>query len=113
MNHRGSNLADGKVTIDEGTDWSGTRCQLHFEGDQLVVQHTYDADPIIDYVRARREGLDQSGWKRDINFVGTIPMLDYMRLIAPIKGRKKRDAAMLAYFKERTKFVAFDRYLKG
>ena len=35
------------VTVDEGIDpHTGIRTQLHFEGDSLITQKTFDAEPL-------------------------------------------------------------------
>jgi hypothetical protein len=110
---RGSNLADGKVVIDEGWNAAGIHTALIFEGDQMVVKRSYDADPILEDARIKREANEGKGWKKDgFTHVGVIPLLDYYKLIHPIRDRAKRQAALRDYFRANTKLATFDKYTK-
>lgn len=108
---RGTELTDGKVTFDEGYDQTGIRTQVHMEGDSVIVQRTYDAEPILDHVQMHRENNDaRGGYVKDgFTHVGTIPLDVLVRKIWPIKDRAKQAEAIKQYFRENSKFSSFDR----
>lgn len=108
---RGTELTDGKVTFDEGTDWTGIRTQVHMEGDSVIVQRTWDADPILEHVQQHREANEaRGGYAKDgFTHVGTIPLDVLVREIMPIKDRAKQSEAIKDYFRRNGKFSSFDR----
>lgn len=107
-------MADGfteSVTIDEGVNSQGVRTQFHFESDGgLVLQKTYDAEPILREAEIARQATAGQRWGNG-RVVGTIDPIAYSR-ISQIKDRAERDKAILAYFRERPQFVKFDGYYK-
>lgn len=98
------------VTVDEGVDELGIRKQMHFEGDSLIVQKTYDAQPLLDYAEQARQATAGQNWGKG-KLVGTIPMVEYAKFLA-IKDNAERAKAIKAYLRENSRFVMFDRYLK-
>jgi hypothetical protein len=105
-------MADGyseNVTVDEGVV-DGIRTQLHFEGQDLIVQKTYDAEPHLRYAEEARIRTAGMGWGEG-RVVGHIPPLEYAR-ISQIKDRNDREKAVRLFLQENNKFVMFDRYLK-
>jgi len=107
-------MAEGfqeSVTIDEGVNEQGVRTRFHFESDGgLVLQKTFDAEPILREAEHARQSTAGMGWGEG-RIVGTIDPVSYGR-ISLIKDRAERDKAILEYFRERPKFVKFDRYYK-
>jgi len=95
------------VTIDEGVNANGIRTQLHFEGDDIIVQKTKDYEPLLKYAKAAREATAGMNWG-DGRLLGTIELDDYYTLIAPIKDKKERDKAVLRYFKDKRDLLMFD-----
>ena len=107
-------MADGfieSVTVDEGVNEQGVRTQFHFESDGgLVLQKTFDAEPILKEAEAARQATQGMGWGEG-RIVGTIDPVSYGR-ISQIKDRAERDKAILQYFRDRPQFVKFDGYYK-
>jgi len=98
------------VTLDEGTDVQGVSTKLHFEGDQLIVQKSYDYAPIIEQCAAERNATAGERWG-EMRKVGTIGPLEYAKLLS-IKDPAERRKWIRNFFAQNTAFVSFDRYLK-
>lgn len=99
------------VSVPEGVNWQGVATTLHFEGDTLTVQKTYDAEPHLEHVRQMREAQEgQNRWGEG-RWVGHIPPIEAMRLMA-IPGQQERRAAIKAWFRDHGQYVAYDKYLK-
>ena len=98
------------VTIDEGVV-NGIRTQMHFENSgDIVVQKTFDAEPILEYTAQARRDTAGMNWGEG-RLVGHIPALDLPPILA-IRDKKEREKAILLYFQERRSLVMFDRFLK-
>ena len=99
------------VTVDEGVDpHTGIRTQLHFEGDSLITQKTFDAEPHLERARQMREAQEGQRWGEG-KFVGHIPAAFYAK-ICVIKNTDERRAAIRAFFAENPQFVGYTPYLK-
>lgn len=104
-------MSFGHFRIDEGTNpHTGIRTQIHFEGDQVVVQKTYDAEPYLQRVaemRARNEGKRWGEGKE----VGVLPPW-VLQKIAPISDDAERERATRLFFRENPAFLAYDAFIK-
>lgn len=99
------------VTIDEGVNEYGVRTQFHFESDGgLVLQKTYDAEPLLKEAEIARQSTDGMRWGEG-RIVGRIDAVSYAR-ISQIKDRAERDKAILDYFREHPRYVMFNPYYK-
>lgn len=98
------------VTIDEGVNADGVNTKLHFEGDFLTVQKTYDATPHLEYAASAREQTSGMNWGQG-RLVGHIPPLEYAKF-SMIKDAGERQKAIHLWLKENSAFVMFDRFLK-
>lgn len=98
------------VTIDEGYNCAGIRKQVHLEGDSVIVQHTYDAAPHLEYARRAREATAGNGWGEG-RYIGHIPPLEYSK-ICEIKDPKERTKAIRTFLQANQGFVMFDKALK-
>ncbi len=98
------------VTVDEGVNEHGVRTQFHFEGDFLITQRTYDAEPHLRYAKEAREATEGKRWGEG-RLVGHIPPAEYARFLT-IKDNAQRTEAIKAWLRENSAFVMFDRYLK-
>lgn len=106
-------MADGfteNVSIDEGVGPTGIRTQIHLEGDEIILQKTFDAEPILKEAELARQQTAGQRWGEG-RIVGTIDPVSYGRIIQ-IKDRAERDKAILDYFRERPQFIKFDGYYK-
>ncbi|OUM01752.1 hypothetical protein [Variovorax sp. JS1663] len=101
---------EGNVTVDEGVSTQGVRTQLHFEGDSLIVQRSYDAEPHLEYARQAREATEGKRWGEG-RLVGHIPPAEYARFLL-IRDNGARQAAIKAWLRENSQFVMFEKYLK-
>ena len=101
----------GNFSVDEGVNpHTGIRTQIHFEGDQVVVQKTYDAGPYLQRVaemRARNEGKRWGEGKE----VGVLPPWVHHQ-INQIEDDTARERAVKAFFRENPAFLAYDAFLK-
>ncbi len=97
------------VTVDEGTE-QGVRTQLHFEGDELIVQKSFDAAPHLEYAKNARIQTAGMNWGEG-RMVGHIPPA-FLGPIMAIKDRKEREKAVRIFLQSNQDFVMFDRYLK-
>lgn len=98
------------VTIDEGYNRAGIRKQVHLEGDSVIVQHTYDAAPHLEYARRAREATEGKSWGEG-RYIGHIPPLEYAK-ICEIKDPKERTKAIRTFLQANQGFVMFDKALK-
>lgn len=105
-------MAEGfceNVSIDEGVT-NGIRTQLHFEGEELIVQKTFDAAPHLQYAKDARDATQGQRWGEG-RLVGHIPDIFYAP-IAALKDRKEREKAVRLFLQQNPAFVMFDRALK-
>ncbi len=102
---------DGSFTIDDGWHPYGVHKQVTFEGDQAITKLTYDAQPYIEDAQARRIASSGDRWG-DGHHVGTIPMVEYNKIIQDHKTVEERKAAILQWLKARPALVSFDKFLK-
>lgn len=103
-------MADGfseNVTIDEGVT-NGIRTQLHFEGDQLIIQNTFDAEPHLKHAEEARKATQGMNWGQG-RMVGHIPDEFYGPILA-IRDRKEREKAVRQFFRDHPAFIMFDKY---
>ena len=100
------------VTVDEGTSAAGIRTQFHFEGDYLIVQRTYDAEPDLEFANAMRQAQEGERWGNGMRHVARIPMAQYAKFLA-IADPRERMKAMKAYVRENSRFSTFAPWLKG
>lgn len=106
-------MAEGfteNVVVDEGTDHQGIRTRFHFEGDDITVQKTYDAEPHLKYAEQARQQTQGMNWGNG-RLVGHIPPLEYSKILQ-LKSREEREKAVLLFLKNNQRFVMFDRFLK-
>ena len=99
------------VTVDEGVNEHGIRTRLHFEGDTLTVQRTYDAEPDLKFAQAMRQQQDGERWGNGMRHVARIPMAEYARFLA-IQDPDEQMRAIKAWLRDHQQFVTFSKYLK-
>lgn len=97
------------LKIDEGVE-QGVRTQVHFEGDDVVIQNTFDPAPYIEYAKQARLATQGQSWG-DGRFLGTIPNLHLFPILA-IKDPKEREKAVMRFFRQAPDLVMFDKALK-
>ncbi len=97
------------VTVDEGIE-NGIRTQLHFEGDDLIIQKTFDASAHLKHAENARLATQGQNWGEG-RFVVHIPEI-YLPAILAIKDRGERDKAIRLFAEQNQGFIMFDKYLK-
>lgn len=87
----------------------GITTQVHDVGDKVVIQKTYDAQPLIEACAAERAATEGQRWG-EFRKVGTIPMAELatmMRQDGTIDNKRA-----LEWIKRNPAFVTFGRVLK-
>jgi hypothetical protein len=97
------------VTVDEGTSPNGVNMKIHFEGDTVTVEKTYDAEPHLEHARLLRDSQDGQRWG-DGKWIGHIPPAEYARILA--LPREQRRPAIHKFLRDNQQFVGFSRWLK-
>ena len=101
----------GRFEIDEGINpHTGARTVYRFEGDQVVVQKTYDAEPYLNRVAEMRARNDGKGWGEGKE-VGVLPPWENQK-IALIRDDAERERAMKTFFRANPAFLAYDAFIK-
>lgn len=102
---------DTNVTIDDGVNPYGIRRQIHLEGDQIVTQLTYDAEPLLEAAKAERTATAGERWG-DMRKIGVIPMAVLSHINETYPDSLERKAQILLWLKENPYMVTFDKFLK-
>lgn len=97
------------VTVDEGVNAQGVATKLHFEGDSLITQRTYDAEPHLRYAEQARQSTAGQRWGEG-KFIGHIPPAEYARFLT-IRDNEARKKAIMTWLRENPAFTMFDRAL--
>lgn len=101
----------GNFKIDEGVNPNtGIRTIFHFEGDQVVAQKVYDAEPYIQRAREMRERNAGKRWG-DGKEVGVIPPWANHKIQA-VESDMEREKAMKDFFRANPAFLAYDAFIK-
>lgn len=101
------------VTVDEGVNRLGVREQYHFEGDSLIVQKTWDAEPFLKAAEAERQATQGMSWG-DGRKVFSLPPVEYGKYLKETSGfgPKEKNAWLRRWAQENPALVSFERYLK-
>lgn len=99
------------VSVPEGYNANGVHTTLHFEGDTLTVQRTYDAEPHLNHARYVREQQEGQRWGEG-KFVGHIPPAVYGKLLL-IPDKQERQRALRQWLRDNQAFVTYQPWLKG
>lgn len=104
-------MSFGHFTIDEGLDpLTGVRTQYHFEGDQVVCQKTYDAEPYLKRAAEMRAANAGKKWGEG-KHVGVIPPWELPNIEA-IADPQEREKAMKRFFRANPAFLAYEPFIK-
>lgn len=78
------------------------REELHVSENEIVVHKVQNVAPIIEDVHRRASSAKDN---KDMYYVGSIPLLDYYRILREAKGdRDKERQLMLMFFQQNSKF---------
>lgn len=98
------------VKIDEGVSRQGVRTEISFEGDEVIVKKSFDAEPHLRYAEQARAQTAGMGWGEG-RVIGHIPPAFYAQ-ICTIRDPQERDKAVMRFLRENPAFVMFDKALK-
>lgn len=97
------------VSVNEGLDpTTGIETILHFEGDELITQKNWDADPHLQYAEAARQSTEGQRWKEG-RLIGHIPPAFYANILV-VKDKEQRKKAVRQFFAKNPAFIMFDKY---
>jgi hypothetical protein len=99
-----------RFKVDEGVNKYGVRKTVHFDGDQVVSEFSYDAAPIIEQCKEERIVSAGERWG-DGRKIGTLPPTVMAQVFA-IQGVEERKKFILNYLRANPAFVSFDKFLK-
>jgi hypothetical protein len=99
------------VSITEPASPYGVTTTIHFEGDTVIRQRSFDAEPHLRHADQMRE-LARYGPRREFEWVGHIPPVFYAKLLT-IHDPRERQRALRAWLVEHSRFMTDDRRLKG
>ena len=101
----------GHFKIDEGVNpQTGIRTIYHFEGDQVVAEKVYDAEPYLKRAQEMRLRNEGKRWG-DGKEVGVIPPWANAKIQA-IADDAEREKAMKTFFRENPAFLAYPAFIK-
>lgn len=101
----------GHATVDEGLDpVTGIRTIYRFEGDQVVCQRIYDAEPYLKRAQEMRERNAGKAWGEGKE-VGVLPPWVASRII-PIEDDAERERLTKEFFRQNPAFLAYEAYIK-
>jgi hypothetical protein len=91
----------------------GVTTTLHFQGDSLIVQKTYDAEPFLKAAAEERAITAGDGWG-DGRKVFTLPPAEYGRFLKDTRGKDDayRKMWLRTWAQENPLLVSFEKYLK-
>lgn len=95
--------------LDEGFNRQGIHTELIFQGDEVIKNQTYDAQPFLEAARAERAATAGQRWG-EMRKVGTIPPLVHAQALT-IRDQKERSAYLLNWLKSNPLMVSFDKFL--
>lgn len=98
------------VSVEEEMSASGVQAIIHFQGDELIIEHRQDMERILAHVQEMRERNEGKRWGEGKE-VGHIPDLFYGKIKA-IKDRAEREKAVYSFFRENPAFCAYPAFLK-
>lgn len=92
---------------------NGVTTTLHFQGDALIVQKTYDAEPFLKAAADERKASEGERWG-DGRKVFTLPPAEYGRFITEThgKGNEFRKKWLRSWAQQNPLLVGFEKYLK-
>lgn len=88
----------------------GVVTTLHFEGDSLITQRTYDAEPHLQYARMARESTAGKNWGEG-KLIAHIPPAEYARFLC-IQDNAARRKAIMEWLRPRTQLHMYERAFK-
>lgn len=106
-----SGYSENVSFVDDVTN--GVTTTLHFQGESLVVQKTWDAEPWLKAAAAERAATAGERWG-DGRKVCTLPPAEYGRFLSETNGKtqKEKQQWIRAWAQQNPLLVSFERYIK-
>ena len=101
-------LPQTRETWDLG-EGPGGRSLVHFEGDEVITEKRFDAEPLLDHAAAMRSATAGQRWG-NLRNVGTIPAAIWGQMMRD--GRAFDQKAVARWLQENPHFVTFDPFLR-
>ena len=95
------------VSFVDNVSPDGVVTTLHFEGDSLITQKTYDAEPHLRYAEQARQATQGQNWGGG-RLIGHIPPAEYARFLL-IRDNAARKKAIMDWLRPRTQLHMFDK----
>lgn len=91
----------------------GVTTTLHFQGDALIVQKTWDAEPWLKAAKEERAATASDGWGEGRK-VFTLPPAEYGRFLSETRGKSKEERKqwLRTWAQQNPLLVSFEKYLK-
>lgn len=92
---------------------NGVTTTLHFQGDDLIVQREYDAEPFLKAAADERAETAGQRWG-EVRKVFTLPPAEYGRFLSETRNKSQEEKRqwMRRWAQENPLLVSFDKYLK-
>jgi hypothetical protein len=98
------------LTINEGFDKAtGIVERTHFEDGSIVIQKTFDAQPLVDYAKMLREATEGKRWGNGM-VIASIPLEAAARFRQ--MDPDQRDRELNRYLLEHPEYICYDKALK-
>lgn len=81
-----------RFKVDEGVNAYGVRKTVHFDGDQVVSEFSYDAEPIIEQCKEERIVSAGERWG-DGRKIGTLPPLSWRKCLPSRASKSARSSS--------------------
>lgn len=94
--------------VDEGVSCGGVHTQIRFEGEEVIVQKSFDAAPHLAHAAHARQSTDGQRWGEG-KLIGHIPPAFYAPILL-IKDRQERARAVKRFFAENPAFIMYSGY---
>lgn len=92
---------------------NGVTTTLHFQGQDLIVQRQWDAEPFLKAAAEERARTQGERWG-EMRKVFTLPPAEHGRFLVETRGQssKEKQQWLRKWAAENPALVGFDRYLK-
>ena len=98
------------VSFVDNVSKDGVVTNLSFEGEEMIVRKTWDAEPHLRYAEEARQATAGQRWGEG-KLIGHIPPAEYAKFLL-IKDNAARKKAIMAWLRENSRFQMFDRAFK-
>lgn len=98
------------IKIDQYDAQLGIRTRVHETENKLVIEKTYDAEPLLDAAKEMRNTREGERWSEYGTHVGFIPMAELATMMRQDGGFDKR--RVREFLQRNPAFVSFEKYIR-